>query len=440
MKFLEKKRKYGRECHLTIVVEKPRESNRKLLLAWLWQNGVVSQALRDRRTRSNERRLPLGAPARAWVLSEWALLPLRIFLGVTFLFAGLQKLANPTFFNSKSPSGIHAQLLGSIRTSPLHALLAHLVNFSTPIGLTIAGAEVAIGVGVLLGLWTRVAAVGGVLLSLSLFLAVSYHSSPYYTGADIVFVFAWLPFVLSGSPSRFSIDAWVTNYVAEKSGTDRSEYVAIPFAQLQRICGNFDDQTCAARKHLACDAAVCPVLLGSRAPKATPVAIRSLDRRSLIVGGAAAASVAAAAVIVGSAVAATGRLIGNATLPKPASKQLPSGGTTTPTTSGGATYSGTLLGPATGVPANEAATFTIPTSGDPGIIFNEGASKFLSYDAVCPHMGCTVGYSPSAKLLVCPCHGSEFLVSTGAVISGPAPRGLLKLDVVEEPDGNLYLK
>jgi thiosulfate dehydrogenase [quinone] large subunit len=382
----------------------------------------------------------MDAPARAWVLSEWALLPLRLFLGFTFLFAGLQKLANPTFFNSKNPSGIHAQLLGSIRTSPLHALLTHLVNFSTPIGLTIAWAEVAIGVGVLFGLWTRIAAVGGVLLSLSLFLAVSYHSSPYYTGADIVFVFAWLPFILSGSSSRFSIDAWVTNFVAKKNGTDRSEYVAIPFAQLQRICGNFNDNTCAAREYLACDAAVCPVLIGSRAPVATPVAIRSLDRRTLIVGGAAAASVATAAVIFGSTVAATGKLIGNAQVPKLATKQLSSGGSTTPTTSGGAKYSGTLLGPATGVRVNEPATFTVPTSGDPGIIFNEGASKFLGYDTVCPHMGCTVAYSPSAKLLVCPCHNSEFLVSTGAVISGPAPRGLLKLDVVEEPDGNLYLK
>jgi thiosulfate dehydrogenase [quinone] large subunit len=400
----------------------------------------MPQTLRDRRTRANERRLPMDAPARAWVLSEWALLPLRVFLGVTFLFAGLQKLANPTFFNSKDPSGIHAQLLGALHTSPLHALLGHLVNFSTPIGLTIAWAEVAIGVGVLFGLWTRVAAVGGVLLSLSLFFAVSFHSSPYYTGADIVFVFAWLPFILSGSSSRYSVDAWVKNFLAKKNGTDRSEYVAIPFAQLQRICGNFNDNTCAAREFLACDAAVCPVLLGSSAPVATPVEIRSLDRRTLIVGGAAAASVAAAAAIFGSTVAATGKLIGDAQLPKTSSNELSLGTGTTPTTSTGAKYSGTLLGPATGVRQSEPATFTIPTSGDPGIIFNEGSEKFIGYDTVCPHMGCTVAYSPSAKLLVCPCHNSEFLVSTGAVISGPAPRGLLKLDVVEEPDGNLYLK
>jgi thiosulfate dehydrogenase [quinone] large subunit len=64
----------------------------------------------------------------------------------------------------------------------------------------------------------------------------------------------------------------------------------------------------------------------------------------------------------------------------------------------------------------------------------------VGYDTVCPHMGCTVGYSPSNNLLVCPCHGSEFLVKNGDVISGPAPRGLTRLDVVEGSDGNLYLK
>jgi thiosulfate dehydrogenase [quinone] large subunit len=400
----------------------------------------MAETLRDRRTRENERRLPFNAPVRAWVLSEWALLPLRVFLGVTFLFAGLQKLANPTFFNAKSPGGIRAQLVASARFSPLHALLTHLVNFSTPIGLAIAWAEIAVGIGALFGLWTRIAALGGALLSLSLFLAVSFHSSPYYTGADIVFLFAWLPFILSGSSSRLSIDAFVAGYAAKKEGTERTEFVALPFAQVQHLCGNFVDHNCVAREYLACDAAFCPVLLGDRAPTVSPVVIASVDRRALVVGGAVAASTATAAVIFGASVAAIGRLIGDAGVPASTTNSLSTGDPATPTASTGTKYSGTLIGPASKVPAGEAATFTIATSGDPGIIFHEAGEMFLGYDTVCPHMGCTVGYSPAAKLLVCPCHGSEFLVSTGEVISGPAPRGLLKLDVVEEPDGNLYLK
>ena len=44
------------------------------------------------------------------------------------------------------------------------------------------------------------------------------------------------------------------------------------------------------------------------------------------------------------------------------------------------------------------------------------------------------------KIIVCPCHGSEFEVSTGDVIVGPAPHGLLKLKIEEGSNGNLYLQ
>src|SRR6202035_1785732 len=109
-----------------------------------------------------------GPPPRAFTLSGWALLPLRAFLGFTFLFAGLQKLANPNFFNANSPSSIQAQLIASNRISPLHLLLGHLLKFAVPIGIVIALAEVAVGLGALLGLWTRLAAAGGIFLSLTL--------------------------------------------------------------------------------------------------------------------------------------------------------------------------------------------------------------------------------------------------------------------------------
>ncbi len=398
--------------------------------------------------RPGERRLPFNAPVRAWALSEWALLPLRLFLGGTFLYAGLQKLSNPTFFENKAPNSIRAQLLGAARTSPIHALLSHLVNFANPIGMVIAYAEIAIGVGVLLGLWTRVAAIGGAILSFNLFLTVSFHSSPYFTGADIVFFFAWMPFIVAGGGTRLSADAWIANRAAKKEGVASPELVVIPFAKVQQICGNFANGTCSAREGLACEAAVCPVLLGEHAPIVTRVAIDAIDRRSLVIGGTAAAIVGTTAVIFGATTADIGKLIGNAQLPGSTSGQLSTTGistTTVPASSGssasGATgTSGTLIGSASEVPVGKPAIITVPTTGDPGIIFQLTKDSFVGYDTVCPHMGCTVGYSPSNNLLVCPCHGSEFLVKNGDVISGPAPRGLTRLDVVEGSDGNLYLK
>ncbi len=401
-----------------------------------------------RHARRPERRLPLNAPVRAWTLAEWALLPLRFFLGGTFLFAGLQKLANPNFFNSASPNSIQAQLIASARRSPIHLLIGHLVQFAKPIGIVISLAEIAIGVGALLGLWMRVAAIGGAVLSLSLFLTVSFHASPFYTGADIVFFFAWLPLLLAGSGSRLSIDGWVAKRSAQMEGGPAPEVVAIPFVKVQSLCGHFNRGRCSAREGLRCEASVCPVLLGDRAPLVTRVAIDSVDRRALVLGGAAAAMVGTSAAIFGGATAAVGRMIGGAKAPV-AAGQLSSGGatTTTPGQSGATTTtapkghaSGTLLGPAKDVPVGNAATFTIPTTGDPGIIVQPSAGQFVAYDAVCPHAGCTVNYYAANHVLACPCHGSQFELNSGAVMNGPAPHGLAKLTVTQGPDGNLYLK
>ena len=100
-----------------------------------------------RRTARPVRTLPFGAPPRAWLSSEWAILPLRLFLGVTFLYAGLQKLANPNFFNASSGSSIQAQLIASARISPIHLLIGHLLQFAKPLGIIISLSEIAIGIG-----------------------------------------------------------------------------------------------------------------------------------------------------------------------------------------------------------------------------------------------------------------------------------------------------
>lgn len=402
------------------------------------------------------RPLPFHAPVRAWALAEWALVPLRAFLGVTFIYAGLQKLDNPNFFNAKSPISIQAQLLGASHTSPLHALLSHLEGVAHPIGLVMAFGELFVGVGTLVGLWTRVAAVGGLLISFSLFLTVSFHASPWFTGADIVYFFAWMPLIVAGGGTRLSADAWIANRVARKEALPSPELVPIPFATVQALCGNYHAGTCTQRDGLPCDAAFCPVLLGGRAPLFSRARLDALDRRSLVLGSAAAAAVGTTVLLLGGAAADTGKMIGNAPKPSGSTRELSLGGGTTsttsptsattspsgstPTTTSVPTPKGKLLGNASQVPENSAASFTIPSNGDPGIVIHDTTGGFVAYNAVCPHMGCTVGYSSSMKIMVCPCHGSEFEVSNGDVIAGPAPHGLTKLKIAEGSNGNLYLQ
>ena len=63
--------------------------------------------------------------------------------------------------------------------------------------------------------------------------------------------------------------------------------------------------------------------------------------------------------------------------------------------------------------------------------------KLEAVSAVCPHLGCTVGYLPDKKNFLCACHDSVF-ADTGEATSGPAKRGLDPLPIAVV-DGRLRL-
>lgn len=335
------------------------------------------------------------------IATGWFLLPLRLFLGATFLFAGLQKLANPNFFRSSSPTSIHAQLVGADRSSPIHGLLSHLISIAPAVGLVIALGEVAIGLGVLVGLWIRVAAVAGMVLSFGLFLTASFHASPYYTGSDIVFFFAWTPLALAGAAGAPALDTWLARPAA------------------------------------------------TSADRAGGMARRDVLSRSAVAGIVAAVFVAGSGLV-----AALGRLVGGAAAANQGSNALTGGGAT-PTTSAAATStttgsgatsttaaavpSGTAVGPASDVPVGGSASFTDPASGDPALVIQQTAGDFVAFDAVCPHAGCTVAYQAAARVIACPCHGSAFNPRTGDVLNGPATTGLTSIRVTKGANGDLYV-
>jgi Rieske Fe-S protein len=56
------------------------------------------------------------------------------------------------------------------------------------------------------------------------------------------------------------------------------------------------------------------------------------------------------------------------------------------------------------------------------------AGEFHGFSAVCTHAGCTVG-SVSDGTINCPCHGSRFSVTNGAVVNGPATSPLPPVNV-----------
>jgi thiosulfate dehydrogenase (quinone) large subunit len=345
------------------------------------------------------------APTATDVLGR-ALLPLRAFLGFTFCFAGLQKLANPRFFDAANPASIQAQLEGAARRSPIHALISPLTHVAVPLGILIALGELAVGVGTLLGFRARLAAAGGLVLSLMLFLTVSFHSSPYYTGADIVFAFAWTPLLLAGSGSVLSLDAAIQDWAGK--------------------------QAAAAR----------------RQARRSGAAVAEVRRREVVLRGMTTAAVAAGSLVIGGLAAGLGRLAGG-TAGQTATSSLPSPAASVPSGTAGPgsstapkaakAPSGTAIGPAADVPVGQAASFQDPATGDPSIVIQPRSGQFVAFDAVCPHAGCTVEYDPTAQAIVCPCHGSQFNPSTGTVEVGPAATGLKRLTIAEGSNGQLYV-
>lgn len=57
------------------------------------------------------------------------------------------------------------------------------------------------------------------------------------------------------------------------------------------------------------------------------------------------------------------------------------------------------------------------------VVTQPTAGVFHVFSATCTHLGCLVN-RVSDQVIQCPCHGSEFAISTGAVVEGPAASSL----------------
>jgi thiosulfate dehydrogenase [quinone] large subunit len=376
---------------------------------------------------------------------------------VTFVYAGLQKLADPNFFDAAAPSSIQSQLHAAVRSSPIGGLLGGLAHQATAVGVVIALAELAVGAGALLGLWTRAAAAGGLALSIGFLLTVSWHSHPYYLGPDIVFAAAWVPLVLAGAGDdpRLSLDARLRQHASAAMGLPPTQAVPVAFATVQRLCGGYENGRCRYRHGRPCGPEQCPVLTLPALPDAS--AAESLDRRTFLHQARLAGMLVVGGAVASAFTAGIGRLLaGTGGAGDPVAALPPSGNPSQGSTGGtGATGSGdspttstpspatdappgTAIGPASAVPVGGVASFSDPTNGQPAYVIQPSAGQFAAFSAVCPHAGCQVQYARSADEFVCPCHGARF-DGTGTLLEGPARRSLDTITVAKGADGQLYV-
>ena len=65
---------------------------------------------------------------------------------------------------------------------------------------------------------------------------------------------------------------------------------------------------------------------------------------------------------------------------------------------------------------------------------------FHAFDDTCTHMACSLAEGDLEETtVICPCHGSEFDVTSGAVLQGPAREPVETYETRVE-DGNLEIK
>ena len=133
-------------------------------------------------------------------------MPLRLFLGATFVYAGLQKIADPGFLQPGASTYIGTQLQSFVPHSPIGFVLQWL---ALPIpqlaGIGVIATELVIGTLVLLGLATRWAAAAGAVLSFVLFLTASWTVQPYFLGSDSIYTVAWITLLLVGDQGVLSV-------------------------------------------------------------------------------------------------------------------------------------------------------------------------------------------------------------------------------------------
>ena len=328
-----------------------------------------------------------------------ALFPLRLFLGGTFVYAGIQKLSDPGFLHPGAPTYIGTQLHGFANGTPGGFILE---TFALPhpavAGVGVAITEIAIGLLTLAGFYTQAAAAGGLALNFLLFLTASWNTTPYFLGPDLVFSFAWLPFVLTGASGQPALDN-VSLHPSE--------------ALMRRTRLRPPD------------------------PHESPEAAATSTRRVLLVQFAAGALAIAgiSTLAKGTYTAARTLAAGGKGGGAKAGPTAKNAGGTSPPANGKVPANAVKLAPGNRLPKGQAATYADPANGSPDILIRGSDGSLKAFSAVCTHAGCTVGYENGT--IVCPCHGGEYNAETGEVIAGPPPAPLEPKKVVEA-GGEIY--
>ena len=294
--------------------------------------------------------------AASWSELSWPVRILRAFLGVTFLYAGMQKFLDRGFLQAGSPTYIGTQLQGFSVNTPAAPLMRLLDRAPVAVGLAVALTEIAVGIAILLGVGLLIAALVGLTINVVLWLSATWHVRPYFIGSDSIYAVAWLTLI---------VGVWE-----------------------------------ASRRRAPAHARTIVTRAGS------------IDRRQLLRGGLIGGLTLLVAVVTDAVAApvstSTNRASGlGAATTSPGSSSPRAAVTPTGSPSQTPSIAGRKIANLDQLPIGRAIGFTAPGVG-PAALVRLADGSVVAYSRVCTHAGCLVGFDPQAMLLVCPCHGAEF--------------------------------
>jgi len=131
---------------------------------------------------------------------------IRLWLGLTWIYAGWDKATDPGFLTKGGPTYIGAQLSGYATQSPISFIFNKMIEHSLLIGIFVILSEFAIGLATLLYVAPTTAALAGFTMSVGLWLASSFHVKPYFLGSDTAYAVLWLTYFLFLLGKRRKLD------------------------------------------------------------------------------------------------------------------------------------------------------------------------------------------------------------------------------------------
>lgn len=322
---------------------------------------------------------------------------LRLFLGGTMLYAGVDKMIlDPRFLQEDGVGSIGETLRMFVTVGGPLAPLVEALAVGQPvlIGAVMAGAQLVVGTLLLSGSWVRLGALLGALISLSLALTASWGVSPYYYSNDLPYLVAFLTLAAIGDGGVLRAGA--------------------PMAR------GYDPNRRAA---LFAGGSVLVALLAL-------VAIDRSRLASLITpnSGANASPTPNAT--------ATPAPSSDVPSPSATASETPAGTaspTPRPSATGGGTMGGALIAGADALSAGQALNFS--AGGTAAVLLKDGET-FRAFERACTHQGTNVDWEAGNGSFYCNNHGARFS-ATGEAIVGPARTPLRPIEVSVAADGSV---